>query len=307
VVDLKERQELGWLLGATAGRVLGAPYALLIGQEQAGKMLAGSRKEDHEDVVRRMEEQYPEELANTAVRLGGPHTWDDIKRIWHNPRVGLLMRLIGTAATPIHNLAGALARSSYYNPFSDTATVYGNVPAITAGVLGRAADFNRRRFEAPIFDRAARSAYHAAGSLVDGHPVGLLQAMRGASRATQAAGDDEQRAEMRRWLWPSVAISAVPGWLGQCSCRSRRRPSLPLSLMQRETSCGVRACLRRAQTAWHRCWRCWARWALRLWLAGVLAMSLVEWKSGGARTIEVESRKMRSSHEDSWCRATALL
>ena len=210
MVDLKERQELGWLLGATAGRVLGAPYALLIGQEQAGKMLAGSRKEDHEDVVRRMEEQYPEELANTAVRLGGPHTWDDIKRIWHNPRVGLLMRLIGTAATPIHNLAGALARSSYYNPFSDTATVYGNVPAITAGVLGRAADFNRRRFEAPIFDRAARSAYHAAGSLVDGHPVGLLQAMRGASRATQAAGDDEQRAEMRRWLWPSVAISAVP-------------------------------------------------------------------------------------------------
>ena len=220
MVDLKERQELGWLLGATAGRVLGVPAALVRGQEQAGQMLAGSKKEDHEAVVRDLERKYPEELRHTAVRLGGSHTWDDLKRIWRNPRVGLLMRMLGTVYTPFRNLSGDLFRDNRYNPFADTVTVYGNVPAITAHELGRAVDFNRRRFEAPIFDRAARSAYHLGLGLSQSGPVPLpsplptLAEIRAASRAVESASDVEGRSERRRWSWPAVGTRLALAGLG---------------------------------------------------------------------------------------------
>lgn len=127
----------------TAGRVLGAPAALLIGHESAPSWLAEEDEKAHAAAARTMAKSFPKELRHTAVRLGGTDTPDDLKRLWGSDLNPLLKAYL-SVGTVQGNLMSNLQRSSHYNPLTNAATVYGNVPHITAHELGHAADFNSK-------------------------------------------------------------------------------------------------------------------------------------------------------------------
>lgn len=101
------------------------------------------QRKDHEDVAQAMSEGSPEELQNTAVRLGGTRTLDDLYRVWTNPRTSILGKAVGTVGTPTGNLLASLFRSPLYNPYADTATQFYDSPAVTSHLLGRAIQTNR--------------------------------------------------------------------------------------------------------------------------------------------------------------------
>ena len=135
------------------------------------------RPKKHEELAKAMESARPEELKDTVLRLEGTDLVDDLLwkkvrdgeklpwtsriggRTWQNPRTSLFGKALGTAVYPVVTLMN-LFRASHYNPFSDAAVVYGDVPAATTHELGHAIDFNSVSGKRPgFFRRLGRDAY----------------------------------------------------------------------------------------------------------------------------------------------------
>lgn len=153
----------------------------------------------HTDVAEEMEQAYPQELSNTGVRLGGTRTFNDLKRVFTNPRNSLPGKAWGALTTPLNNLATALTRTPSYNPYADTATQYWDNPAMTAQLLGEAAQYNKQPVAKSFGKRQLRGLKRDAYAVLDALPaVGTIPEWRGSQNASKGRGagksPDAQRA-----------------------------------------------------------------------------------------------------------------
>jgi hypothetical protein len=204
------------LLGKSFGRLNSAPVALLVGQESAPAWLSDSDQATHQAAVDLMSKRYGNELSDVKLRLGGSDTFDDLSRIWASDRTSLPVKLYGSALTPFANLSGGLYRSSHYNPISNTAVVYGNVPEITMHELGHAVDFNRLQdggHKGDFLNRLRRDAYmfsslpENALGLASGPVTNFreLQANRVVNDAIDSQKDKDKAEKQKREAWRRLA------------------------------------------------------------------------------------------------------
>jgi hypothetical protein len=144
-------------------------------------------------------------LKDTLVRLNGTDTIDDIKRIWHNDKQGLIAKLISTPLTPISNLMVSLTRGTSYNPYSNTANIFQNIPEFAQHELGHAADFNKK-------NKITRTSYGLSRMLegvllntvgLKAGPLAQWQETAANREAYKAVGDDKSAWQnFRRRVWP---------------------------------------------------------------------------------------------------------
>ena len=158
----------------------------------------------------------------------------------HNPRTTLLGKLFGLGTYPINLAAGNLGRGSHYNPATDVATQYYDIPAVTQHELGHAIDFNRHTpSQRPGIGGALRREGTAAardlytiGRVLPGMPLwqeamankrsyeGLRKVLKG-EKLQQALHDrlsvlpagygSYVGGEIGRFLGPAGTLLAVPG------------------------------------------------------------------------------------------------
>lgn len=214
-VSVSTPKSLGWLTASTLGRVAGAPMALAVGQENALDWLAGSDKEKHKKFINIMNDAYPDQLSDVALRLGGTDTIDDIKRTWRSKRSTLPVKLLGTAIIPFLNASANLQRSSHYNPISNTATVYGNTGEISAHELGHAADFNNAKNNNPssFLNKIKRDAYLLSKIPESKYFYGVgpmthwaeIQANRNVNKAFNKLNDPEEAEKLKANAWRRLA------------------------------------------------------------------------------------------------------
>jgi hypothetical protein len=122
---------------------------------------SGERAEKHEESAELLESAEPHALKDTKLRLGGGDIVDDILwkrenadtgplkwnqriggRVWHNPRTGILGKLLGTVGTPLASTLTPLLRAPHYSPYTDVATNFWDERGVTEHELGHAIDFN---------------------------------------------------------------------------------------------------------------------------------------------------------------------
>ena len=87
-------------------------------------------------------------LPAVKVRLNQYHPWDEWRRLVANKRVGWGWRYsLGTLSCLGYTvLPGRVFGGDNYNPFTNTVSIYSDVPAIALHEGGHAKDFSRRRF-----------------------------------------------------------------------------------------------------------------------------------------------------------------
>ena len=129
-------------LADSVGRVSGLPAALLVGQEKAHKWLQNYDAEKFEEDFKHL--QKDPRLKNTLVRLGHADPVDSIKRIWKNKKLSPYLKTVGTISEIPNSLISTLERNNSYNPITDEAHIYSNIPEIAHHELGHARDINSR-------------------------------------------------------------------------------------------------------------------------------------------------------------------
>ncbi|MFH0874390.1 MAG: hypothetical protein V1859_00485 [archaeon] len=104
----------------------------------------------HEKTIAQIKESLDSmNLENITVRLGHSSIIHDCYRLFTDERlkdISLLSRIfLGIPYTLIGGLQAKLRRSDHYNPFTRTATIYSDVPAVAAHELGHAKDFQDKK------------------------------------------------------------------------------------------------------------------------------------------------------------------
>jgi hypothetical protein len=84
-------------------------------------------------------------LENTTIRIGHNSVVKDVARLFKDEKlkdISLLGRIfLGIPATLLGGLYSKLTRADYYNPFTKTAVIYSDVPAIAVHELAHAKDY----------------------------------------------------------------------------------------------------------------------------------------------------------------------
>jgi hypothetical protein len=103
-------------------------------------------------------------LVNTTVRVGHSRVLKDTARLFTDEKlkdVSLIGRILwGLPTTLIGGFLSKLRRADYYNPFTKTAVIYSDVPAIAIHELGHASDYQQQRF--PTLYSLFRNSYFGA-------------------------------------------------------------------------------------------------------------------------------------------------
>ena len=199
---LKNAAELGnpGLLSNAVSNTVGRPLNAL---NLMGPIVGGTasfqnpqikgRLPKYQEIVEQFDEERPEELQGTKVRLGAPNLVDDLfwkqdssgeepwydrvgGRVWHNPRTSLLGKTLGTVNTPIVEALTTLLRAPHYNPFTDAVNDPWNSSAVVEHELGHAIDWNKhqlptgwKKYPERLAKRLGRDAYTLAYALPFGN------------------------------------------------------------------------------------------------------------------------------------------
>lgn len=229
-IDISPAGAISKSVAGSIGRLNFAPYALLLGQENAINHLRSADEVKHREAIDRMRKRFPKELADVGLRFEGSNITDDYRRLWNNNRITPVGKLLGGLTLPATTLSTVMSRGSHYNPFTNTATVYGDVDPITSHELGHAVDFNRvQGNQSDWRNRLTRDAYtfarmpEAAIGLNAG-PVTQwmeIQANRNVDRALSGIKNKQKqrdtRAEAWRRLAPAYGTYAAAGAVGALS------------------------------------------------------------------------------------------
>lgn len=198
------------MLANTVGRLGGIRPAILVGQEKAHKYLQNPNTKELEKHLSDL--KGVKELSNTLVRTQGSRPIKDLQRVWQNHRTGDFSKVLGTLATPIIDLQANLSRSNHYNPFSDTASIYSDIPEITRHEVGHAETFNRTGIPGGY---AMLRAYDPTNQLMGGS--GVMSQIQESTANNSALGHldkAQDRREYRRRTYPGRGTYAAAGALG---------------------------------------------------------------------------------------------
>ncbi len=140
-------------------------------------------------------------LENTTVRVGYSRVLYDTYRLLTDEKlkdVSLVGRvLLGVPTTLVTGLLSKLTRVDCYNPFTKTATVYSDVPAIARHELGHAKDFQSGKYP---------SLYALARGIL---PITWYQELK-ASWIAHGSLNTEQKGQTGRYLMPAFATYLFP-------------------------------------------------------------------------------------------------
>jgi hypothetical protein len=136
-------------------------------------------------------------LYAVKVRLNQYHPWDEWRRLVANKRVGWGWRYsLGTLSCLGYTVfPGRIFGGDNYNPFTNTVSIYSDVPALVLHEGGHAKDFSRRRFP---------GTYAAVYVLIPGAPLWHeAVATNDALSYLHEHGTAEQQREGFRLLYPA--------------------------------------------------------------------------------------------------------
>lgn len=140
-------------------------------------------------------------LENVTVREGHSRVLKDTLRLFSDKKlkdIPLLSRLfVGVPTTLFGGLIAKLTRADYYNPFTKTAHIYSDIPAVALHELGHAEDYQKRKW---------KTLYALGRSLPF---VALYQEFK-ASRAADEALKSEDKRQTGRYLVPAFATYLGP-------------------------------------------------------------------------------------------------
>lgn len=210
--------------------LFGGPAGLLqqamIAQDRLGDWLTTPDEAQHRKAVKRMEKHFGPELADVDLRLGHQNLLTDWKRTWQNKHTTIPTKLFGTLTAPLTTLQTAFSRASHYNPITNTAVVYNDLPDVTSHELGHAADFNKK-------PKWLRELYMHAGlpdrAMLGVGPLTLWQeiaANRNVNKSLRHLPKSEQRAhEAEAWrrLTPAFSTYVTGAGLGGLYAQKRYR------------------------------------------------------------------------------------
>ncbi len=142
------------------------------------------------------------DLENVTVRMGHSRVLEDTWRLFTDKKLKDISALgryfLGVPSTLIEGMISKLMRADYYNPFTRTAVVYSDAPAVALHELGHAKDFKEKKWT---------TAY----SLLRSFPPGALyQEFMASKNAHNALLEDERVYGTGRYLIPAFS-SYVPG------------------------------------------------------------------------------------------------
>ena len=136
-------------ISETIGRLSSIPTAIMIGSTAPLGRTANITDPEMAAVLSDL--KYDEALAGTHVSFGDTYPAESLSRVWNNRKIGLLSKMLGTAAIPINDLLAQVQRMDNYNPYSDTVTMFSSDPAILRHELGHAQDFASRSYPIPYY------------------------------------------------------------------------------------------------------------------------------------------------------------
>ncbi|HLC91161.1 MAG TPA: hypothetical protein VJI15_05330 [Candidatus Nanoarchaeia archaeon] len=104
-----------------------------------------------EQTVEHIEDYLVKEgMDDVTVRAGHSRVFEDMSRLFTDEKlkdISIMGRIfLGIPATFYQGLLAKLFRADHYNPFTKTAIIYSDVPAIARHELGHAKDFSERTF-----------------------------------------------------------------------------------------------------------------------------------------------------------------
>jgi len=235
-VEITSANFLRRLYPSTVGRI-GTVASLPVYQESIYRDFDTLDEGEARKIVEDFKKRHPDELGGLAVRLGASRPWDDAKRAWTSSRSGVLSKIMAPAAF-LASGASNTTRSSHYNPYSDSVTVFGNYPEVLAHELGHAVDINKKMNNRS--GRVGRDAYMAA-YIGSGAAAGALSPMtlwtEGAAnyRAGQAM-DAPARRRARRILYPAISTygtAAVVAGLALHHNRAQNKKDTPFARLNK--------------------------------------------------------------------------
>ncbi|MBN1156613.1 hypothetical protein JXA85_03295 [Candidatus Woesearchaeota archaeon] len=134
------------------------------------------------------------DFSDVTVRLGHGAPFKDTLRLLTDERIKrstpLLLRVLGMPSTLVGETFAYLTRSDHYNPFTNTAVIYSDVPAVALHELGHANFFNSRKKKAMPYAIAASG-------------IGTLYMEYDASRYAHKALPPYERYQTGRYLFPA--------------------------------------------------------------------------------------------------------
>ncbi len=105
----------------------------------------------NEALVVEFVEQYPKEVGETQVQLNQYAPHHDLARLMKNHNVAWPYRItIGLLSTLVMDVmlpGRVMPWGDYYNPWTNTAHIYSDHPAVALHELGHSYDINRRRYK----------------------------------------------------------------------------------------------------------------------------------------------------------------
>lgn len=174
------------------GWVIGIPDKIILWDRRVSNHHVSADTE--EAIARYLAEN---DLPAVKVRLNEYHPWDEWRRLVANKRVGWGWRYsLGTLSCLGYTVfPGRIWGGDNYNPFTNTVSIYSDVPAIGLHEGGHAKDFSRRRYP---------GTYAAAYVLVPGAPLWHeAVATNDALSYLHEHGTAEEQREGYRLLYPA--------------------------------------------------------------------------------------------------------
>lgn len=189
-------------LADTVGKVMAVPTALAIGQERA---LDFYKKPDIEKVRARFAKIKDDpRLANVKVRLGYADPVDDVRSLFKRKDISMPMKYLRSLGA-IPSAVLAPMRADHYNPFTDSISVFGDMPEIISHEIGHAQDFNRSKH----LKGARILSKFLLDSRLPGMPITQLdESMANVEAEKNYDGDIR---ELRRRLWPARTTYLLAG------------------------------------------------------------------------------------------------
>jgi hypothetical protein len=129
------------VVSSTAGRL----STLLSLQPLITKDFTSLQNPDIKDVqqlAKKLDKFKDQSIDDVKIYVNGTRPFDMMKRVWKNPRNGILGKLIGTISVPKSYISTALTRGDSYNPYSNTVHLFSKNPSTLLHELGHAEDFN---------------------------------------------------------------------------------------------------------------------------------------------------------------------
>jgi len=140
-------------------------------------------------------------LEDVTVRQGHSSVLEDVGRLFSDERlkdISLMGRILfGIPTTLIGGLIAKLTRADYYNPFTKTAHIYSDIPAIALHELGHAKDFQEKGWP---------TLYALAGNL---SPIHFYQEFKASKIADESLRGNDKR-QTGRYLVPAFATHVSP-------------------------------------------------------------------------------------------------